>query len=73
MPTYGSKEAIFSLAQVLDTARPRLVVCGEPAYPVYERGALVAGAQVRTLPLRRERSFLPDLSRAGRRRRRSSG
>jgi acetylornithine aminotransferase len=60
VPTYGSKEAIFSLAQVLDTAG-RTVVLGEPAYPVYERGALFAGAEVRTLPLLREHGFLPDL------------
>lgn len=60
VPTYGSKEAIFSLAQVLDTAG-RTVVYGEPAYPVYERGALFAGARVRTLPLRRENGFRPDL------------
>ena len=61
IPTYGSKEAIFSLAQVLDTAG-HTVVFGEPAYPVYERGALFAGAKVRTLPLLREDGFLPDLS-----------
>ncbi len=60
VPTYGSKEAIFSLAQVLDTAG-RTVVFGEPAYPVYERGALFAGARVHTLPLRRENGFLPDV------------
>lgn len=60
VPTYGSKEAIFSLAQVLRTG-DRVVAFGEPAYPVYERGALFAGAQVRTLPLRRENGFLPDL------------
>jgi acetylornithine aminotransferase len=60
VPTYGSKEAIFSLAQVLGTDG-RVVAFGEPAYPVYERGALFAGAQVRTLPLRRENGFLPDL------------
>jgi len=60
IPTYGSKEAIFSLAQVLGTAG-RIVAFGEPAYPVYERGALFAGADVRTLPLRRENGFLPDL------------
>ena len=60
VPTYGSKEAIFSLAQVLDTAG-RTVVFGEPAYPVYERGALFAGADVRTLPLLRENGFLPDV------------
>jgi acetylornithine aminotransferase len=60
VPTYGSKEAIFSLAQVLD-ANGRAVVYGEPAYPVYERGALFAGARVHTLPLVRERGFLPEL------------
>jgi succinyldiaminopimelate transaminase len=63
VPTYGSKEAIFSLAQVLiGPASPkRLVLYGEPAYPVYERGALFAGADVETLPLLRENGFLPDL------------
>ncbi|HZT85018.1 MAG TPA: aminotransferase class I/II-fold pyridoxal phosphate-dependent enzyme [Gaiellaceae bacterium] len=60
VPTYGSKEAIFSFAQVLGT-RGRVVAFGEPAYPVYERGALFAGAGVQTLPLRRENGFLPDL------------
>jgi acetylornithine aminotransferase len=60
VPTYGSKEAIFSLAQVLGTGG-RTVAFGEPAYPVYERGALFAGASVQTLPLRRENGFLPDL------------
>jgi acetylornithine aminotransferase len=60
VPTYGSKEAIFSLAQVLGTAG-RVVAFGEPAYPVYERGALFAGARVQTLPLHRENGFLPDL------------
>jgi succinyldiaminopimelate transaminase len=64
VPTYGSKEAIFSLAQVLvDTGSDkRLVLYGEPAYPVYERGALFAGADVETLPLLREHGFLPDLA-----------
>ena len=60
VPTYGSKEAIFSLAQVLGTAG-RVVAFGEPAYPIYERGARFAGAGVRTLPLVRENRFLPDL------------
>jgi succinyldiaminopimelate transaminase len=63
VPTYGSKEAIFSLAQVLvdPGSDKRVVAFGEPAYPVYERGALFAGAEVRTLPLLRENGFLPDL------------
>ena len=60
VPTYGSKEAIFSLAEVLDTSG-KVVAFGEPAYPVYERGALFAGARVQTLPLLRENDFLPDL------------
>jgi acetylornithine aminotransferase len=60
VPTYGSKEAIFSLAQVLDVGG-QVVAFGEPAYPVYERGAVFAGATVRTLALRRENGFLPDL------------
>lgn len=63
VPTYGSKEAIFSLAQVLvdPHADKRVVMYCEPAYPVYERGALFAGAEVRTLPLLRANDFLPDL------------
>ena len=63
VPTYGAKEAIFSLAQVLvdPASEQRVVAFGEPAYPVYERGALFAGADVRTLPLLRENGFLPDL------------
>ena len=63
VPTYGSKEAIFSLAQVLvdPASEKRLVLWGEPAYPVYERGALFAGADVGTVPLVRDNGFVPDL------------
>jgi succinyldiaminopimelate transaminase len=63
VPTYGSKEAIFSLAQVLvdPHSHKRTVLYGEPAYPVYERGALFAGAEVHALPLVREHAFLPEL------------
>ncbi len=63
VPTYGSKEAIFSLAQVLvdPHSDKRIVLFGEPAYPVYERGALFAGAKVHTVPLVREHGFLPEL------------
>jgi acetylornithine aminotransferase len=67
VPTYGAKEAIFSLAQVLvdPQSAERTVVLGEPAYPVYERGALFAGAQVKKLSLRRESGFLPDVDEIG--------
>jgi len=63
VPTYGAKEAIFSLAPVLVDrgGDRRVVVYGEPAYPVYERAARLAGTDVEALPLLRERGFLPDL------------
>ena len=63
VPTYGSKEAIFLLAQVVidrDSDR-RLVVTTEPGYPVPERGAAFAGAEVVQLPLLEENRFLPDI------------
>src|SRR5919204_2090022 len=63
VPTYGSKEAIFLLAQVvLDRdSEKRLVVTTEPGYPVPERGAAFAGGELLQLPLREEHGFLPDL------------
>ena len=63
IPTYGSKEAIFSLALALldrDAGR-RTVAYTEPAYPVYERGALFAGGEPLGLPLEASSGFLPDL------------
>jgi succinyldiaminopimelate transaminase len=60
VPTLGSKEAIFSFAQVAVGER-RLIAIPEPAYPVYERGALFAGAEVVTVPLSEENGWLPDL------------
>ncbi len=60
VPTLGSKEAIFSFAQVAVGER-RVVAVPEPAYPVYERGALFAGARVVTVPLRESSGWLPDL------------
>jgi succinyldiaminopimelate transaminase len=58
VPTFGSKEAVFHLAQVLDG---ELVVVPQPAYPVYERGAVFAGKRVHELPLRATDGFLPNL------------
>ena len=60
IPTLGSKEAIFSLAQVVLGGR-RLVAVPDPGYPVYERGALFAGGEVAPVPLLEESGFLPDL------------
>jgi succinyldiaminopimelate transaminase len=62
VPTLGSKEAIFSFAQlVVDPAGDDAVVVTEPGYPVAERGGRVAGARIVRLPLREEQGFLPDL------------
>src|SRR5689334_16771062 len=60
IPTLGSKEAIFSFAQVALGDR-RLVAIPEPAYPVYERGALFGGGSVVTVPLAERNGWLPDL------------
>jgi succinyldiaminopimelate transaminase len=46
LPTSGSKEAIFSTPLAFVDARgANAVVYGTPGYPVYERGALFAGAE----------------------------
>jgi acetylornithine aminotransferase len=63
IPTYGSKEAIFSFAQLMvdPTGHKDTVVVTEPGYPVPARGAAFAGARVETLPLVESNGFLPDL------------
>jgi succinyldiaminopimelate transaminase len=60
VPTLGSKEAIFSFAQIA-VGEKRLVAIPEPAYPVYERGALFAGAGTLTVRLSERGGWLPDL------------
>jgi succinyldiaminopimelate transaminase len=63
IPTLGSKEIIFSVAQsVVDVEGGKdLVAVTAPGYTIPERGARWAGADVLRLPLREERTFLPDL------------
>jgi succinyldiaminopimelate transaminase len=60
VPTMGSKEAIFGLAQVVAGRGARVAVT-TPGYPVYERGALFAGAEVLELALRPHDAWQPDL------------
>ncbi len=60
VPTLGSKEAIFQLAQVVVGPGRDLVAVTTPGYPVPARGAQFAGADVVELPLRAERGFVPD-------------
>lgn len=46
LPTSGSKEAIFSTALAfVDRTRRPLVAFPTPGYPIYERGAALAGAE----------------------------
>ena len=61
IPTYGSKEAIFLFPLVACTTEKDLVLVPEPAYPVYERGAMFAGARTEFLPLDEKHGWLPDL------------
>jgi succinyldiaminopimelate transaminase len=62
-PVLGSKEIVFSLAQVVGdpAAGKDIVVTTAPGYPIPERGAHFAGADVVRLPLGQDRAFLPDL------------
>ena len=62
IPTLGSKEPIFSLAQaVLDPGSGRdLVLVTAPGYTIPERGARFAGGDAVRLPLAAP-DFLPDL------------
>jgi acetylornithine aminotransferase len=58
VPTLGSKEAVFHLAQVV---AGDVVVVTTPGYPVAARGAAFAGKELLELPLEAGRGFLPDL------------
>lgn len=57
LPTSGSKEAIFSTALAfVDRDGGDTVVYPTPGYPIYERGARLAGAE--TAPVRLEGDFV---------------
>jgi succinyldiaminopimelate transaminase len=59
IPTLGSKEAVFHLAQV---AGGDAVAVPVPGYPVPERGARFAGREVVELALDPSRGHLPDFA-----------
>jgi succinyldiaminopimelate transaminase len=63
IPTLGSKEAIFGFAQLVVDERggKDVVVTTQPGYPVQDRGALFARAELVRLPLLERHGFLPDL------------
>ena len=56
----GSKEGIahFPLAFIEEGD---VVLCPDPAYPVYSIGTIFAGGKVYKIPLKEENNFLPDL------------
>ena len=60
LPATGSKEAIFHapLAFLHHAHERREVAYGTPGYPVYERGALLAGGRARPVELKAENAFL---------------
>src|SRR4051794_5771588 len=60
VPTLGSKELVFGLAQVVG-GPGAVVAVPTPGYPVPARGALFAGAGVVEVPLRADNGWLPDL------------
>ena len=60
VPLIGSKEGIVNMAlAMLDPGDVALVP--DPGYAPYTMGAMLAGAEVHTMPLRAELDFLPDL------------
>ncbi len=61
LPTLGSREALFALAQtVIDPTRARpTVVCPNPFYQIYEGAALLAGAEPHYVPSEAARNFAP--------------
>lgn len=61
LPTTGSKEAIFSTPLAfVESGRGDLVIWPSPGYPIYERGALLAGATGCPVPLGGDFVFRAD-------------
>ncbi len=63
LPSAGSKEAVFHLpfALVDATSPRRRIVWPDPGYPVYERGAVLAGGLSHPVALRPDDGWLLDL------------
>lgn len=61
--TIGSKEGIAHLA--LATLGPGdAVLCPSPTYPIHTYSVIIAGAEVRSIPLREDNDFFEDLTAA---------
>ena len=68
IPCSGAKEAVFHLPLALIDrgSAKRTVVYGEPAYPVYERGAAYAGAEPHAVALKVGSGFRLEPAELGR-------
>ncbi|MGE5539980.1 MAG: aminotransferase class I/II-fold pyridoxal phosphate-dependent enzyme [Gemmatimonas sp.] len=64
LPATGSREAIYLAAGALlpDREERPVALVPEPGYHVYGGAAAMAGAEVISLPARREHGFLPDIA-----------
>ncbi len=61
LPVNGTREALFAIAQcVIDSGAGEQVMLPNPGYQIYEGAALLAGAQLRYLPLTAELGYNPD-------------
>lgn len=61
LPLLGSKEGIFHFAQAFINPGDTVLI-PNPGYVTYTRSTLMAGGIPITIPLRPDRSFLPELS-----------
>ncbi len=61
MALVGSKEGIFHLPLAF-VNQGDVVLCPDPAYPVYAAGTIFAGGEVYHMPLLAENGFFPDFS-----------
>jgi len=63
LPVYGTREALFAVAQALLSGRPgSLVGMPNPFYQIYEGAALLAGATPLYIPNPQEQGYRPDFA-----------
>jgi len=61
--TIGSKEGLAHLATAI-TSPGDLILCPNPAYPIHPYGFIIAGADIRSIPVSKERDYFEDLTEA---------
>jgi alanine-synthesizing transaminase len=61
--TIGSKEGLSSLALAI-TNPGDAVLCPNPAYPIHPYGFIIAGADIRHVPIRKDLDYFEELTKA---------